>query len=128
MVDEKKALWVVFRPEKPESNEAMREKFLVSYQAFRDMEGLYSKVWWTDPDKGEWGAMYVFRSEEDLQGYLHSDRWQNKIPEKYGYKPQVVAVLDLGPILYKEAVLEGEGSWLSEPEDRIRSGDLSDDG
>ncbi len=115
MVSSKKALWVVFRPESPESVDAMREKFLVSYHAFRDMPGLFSKVWWCDSEKGEWGAMYIFNSEEDLQEYLHSDRWLNKVPQKYGYKPEIVSVLDLGPILYKNAVVEGEGSWLSEP-------------
>jgi len=80
------------------------------------MPGLFSKVWWSDPQRGEWGALYIFRTEEDLQEYLRSDRWQKKIPEKYGYKPEVVAVLDVGAILYKEAVMVGEGSWLSEPE------------
>ncbi|MDF0590191.1 YdhR family protein [Candidatus Methanocrinis natronophilus] len=114
MVIEKRALWVIFRPEDPESTDAMREKFLASYEAFRDMTGLFSKVWWSDPDKGEWGAMYIFNSEEDLRSYLQSERWLKKIPEKYGYKPEVAAVLDLGPILYKQAMTEGEGSWLSE--------------
>lgn len=115
MVSEKKALWVLFRPKDPENVEAMREKFLISYEAFRDMPGLYSKVWWSDPERGEWGALYIFRTEKDLQEYLRSDRWQKKIPEKYGYKPEVFAVLDVGAILCKEAVVEGEGSWLSEP-------------
>ncbi|HOO54623.1 MAG TPA: YdhR family protein [Methanothrix sp.] len=117
MVSEKKALWVLFRPENPESVAAMREKFLVSYHAFRDMTGLFSKVWWCNSERGEWGAMYIFDSDEDLQEYLRSDRWLNKVPKKYGYKPEIVAVLDLGPILYKNAVIEGEGSWLSEPRD-----------
>ena len=116
MVSERKALWVVFRPENPESVVAMREKFLISYQAFRDMPGLFSKVWWCDSEKGEWGAMYIFNSDEDLQEDLHSDRWLNKVPKKYGYKPEIVAILDLGPILYKNAVVEGEGSWLAEPQ------------
>lgn len=121
MVSEKKALWVVFRPEDPESVDAMREKFLVSYEAFRDMPGLFSKVWWCDPERGEWGAMYIFNSDEDLQEYLRSDRWLSKVPQKYGYRPEIVAVLDPGPILYKKAVVEGEGSWLAElgDEDRL---------
>ncbi len=116
MVTEKKALWVVFRPKDPENGVAMREKFLGSYQAFRDMPGLFSKVWWCDSERGEWGAMYIFNSDEDLQEYVRSDRWLRKIPERYGYKAEVVAVLDLGPILYKESVVEGEGSWLSKPD------------
>ena len=118
MVSSKKALWVVFRPKDPENVDTMREKFLVSYHAFRDMPGLFSKVWWCDSEKGEWGAMYIFDSEDDLQEYIHSDRWMNKIPEKYGYRPEVVAVLDIGAILYKETVTQGHGSWLSEEEGR----------
>ncbi|HII07477.1 MAG TPA: YdhR family protein [Methanotrichaceae archaeon] len=117
MVSEKKALWVVFRPEKPESVAAMREKFLVSYPAFREMPGLFSKVWWCDSETGEWGAMYIFNSDEELQEYVQSDTWRNKVPEKYGYKPEIVAILDLGCILYKNAVIEGENSWLTEPQD-----------
>ncbi len=115
MVSKKKALWVVFRPENPGSVDAVREKFLVSYQAFRDMPGLFSKVWWCNSEKGEWGAMYIFNSDEDLQEYLHSDRWLNKVPQKYGYKPEIVAVLDLGAILYKNVVVKGENSWLTDP-------------
>ena len=58
----------------------------------------------------------VFKDKyKDLQEYLHSDRWLNKVPQKYGYKPEIVSVLDMGPILYKNTVVEGEGSWLSEP-------------
>jgi hypothetical protein len=114
---EKKALWVVFRPEKPEDIAFMREKFLGSYPNFKEMGGLFSKVWWSDPEKGEWGAMYVFNSEAELQEYIQSDHWLKKVPERHGYKPEVVAILDLGPILYKEAVTNGENSWLSESEE-----------
>lgn len=114
MTSEKKALWVVFRPESPENIPAMREKFLVSYPVFREMPGLFSKVWWCDQEKGEWGAMYIFNSDAELQEYIHSDMWVRKVPEKYGYRPEIVAILDLGPILYKDAVTEGENSWLTE--------------
>lgn len=62
--------------------------------------------------------MYIFDSEEDLMADLPSDRWQKKIPEMCGYKPWVVAVLELGTILYKEVAIEGKGSWLSELEAR----------
>jgi hypothetical protein len=55
MATEKKALWVVFRPEKLESTTEMRKKFLGSYPHFKEMPGLFSKCWWCNPQKGEWG-------------------------------------------------------------------------
>ncbi len=113
MAEEKRALWVVFRPETLPDTAAMREKFMGSYPHFKEMDGLFSKCWWTDPDKGEWGALYIFETEKHLRDYLASERWQKTVPEKYGCKPEVVAILEPGPILCKEAVTEGEGSWLT---------------
>ncbi len=98
-----------------ESVEAMREKFLVSYQAFRDMPGLFGKVWWSDPQRERWGALYIFRTEEDLREYLRSDRWQKKIPEKYGYSPRSSPSSTWEPSSTRGGN-GGEGSWLSEPE------------
>lgn len=113
MSEEKKALWVVFRPEKNIETDEMRKKFLGSYPHFRDMPSLYSKTWWVDPEKNEWGAMYIFNSQKELDEYVASDRWQNKVPEKYGCKPEIVAVLDIGAILFKESVMAGEASWIT---------------
>lgn len=110
---EKKVLWVVFRPEKPIDLDKMREMYLGSYPHFRDMDSLFAKTWWVNKEKNEWGAMYIFNSREELDTYLASDRWQNKVPEKYGCKPEIQAVLDIGSILFKEAVVSGEDSWLS---------------
>ena len=112
MPKEKKALWVVFRPNEKLDVEQMRKKFMGSYPHFRDMESLYSKTWWVNPEKNEWGAMYIFNSQKELDEYVASDRWRNKVPEKYGCKPEIVAVLDIGAILFKEKVVEGEDSWL----------------
>jgi len=114
MASEKKALWVVFRPEKPENIAVMRKRFQESYPVFKDMPGLFSKVWWCNPENGEWGAMYIFNSEAELQEYLQSDHWLKKVPEKHGYKPEIVAILDLGSILYKQVVTDGKNSWLTE--------------
>jgi hypothetical protein len=33
------------------------------------------------------------------------------VPLKYGCKPEVVAVLDIGAILFQEKVTTGENSW-----------------
>lgn len=36
-----------------------------------------------------------------------------KVPEKYGCRPEVVRVLDIGVILAKEMVTQEENSWLA---------------
>lgn len=108
---DKKALWVVFRPETPVDLDRMRQMYLGSYPHFRDMDALFAKTWWVNRKKNEWGALYIFNSQEEVDAYLASDRWQNKVPEKYGCRPEVQAVLDIGAILCKEAVTEGQDSW-----------------
>ncbi len=110
---EKKALWVVFRPKNPVELKKMREMYLGSYPHFKEMPSLYAKTWWVNEEKNEWGAMYIFNSQKELDEYVASDRWQNKVPEKYGCKPEIQAVLDIGAILFKETVLDGKDSWLS---------------
>ncbi len=110
---EKKAVWVIFRPKNPVKLDKMRQLYLKSYPHFRKMSSLYAKTWWVNEEKNEWGAMYIFNSQQDVDNYLSSDRWRNKVPEKYGCKPEVVAVLDIGAILFKENVIEGEDSWLT---------------
>lgn len=114
MATEKKALWVVFRPETPEGKAAMREKFKTSYPIFKDMPELYFKSWWVNEEKGEWGALYIFNSEKDLEEYIASDRWLKKVPEKYGCKPAVQEILDSGPILCKGVALDSDTSYLSD--------------
>ncbi len=110
---EKKALWVVFRPDKTIDVDEMRKKFLGSYPHFKEISSLYSKTWWVDEAKNEWGAMYIFNSLQELEAYVASNRWKIKVPEKYGCKPEVVSILDIGAILFKEPVLKGENSWIT---------------
>ncbi len=110
---EKKALWVVFRPKDPVEINKMRDMYLGSYSHFKEMPSLFAKTWWVNEEKNEWGAMYIFNSQKEMDEYLASDRWQNKVPEKYGCRPEVMAILDIGAILLKETVLEGESSWLT---------------
>ncbi|MBU0973216.1 MAG: YdhR family protein [Proteobacteria bacterium] len=112
---EKKAVWVVFRPKDSISLEKMRQLFLGSYPHFKEMPSLYAKTWWVNEEKNEWGAMYIFNSQEEADIYLASDRWKNKVPQKYGCTPEVVAVLDIGAILFKEKVVAGQDSWLTSP-------------
>lgn len=110
---DKKAVWVVFRPKDPIELEKMRDQYLGSYPHFKDMPSLCAKTWWVNREKNEWGALYIFNSQKDVDDYLASDRWQNKVPQKYGCKPEVVAVLDIGALLFKEKITSGENSWLT---------------
>lgn len=113
MTTEKKAMWVVFRPEKLESTDEMRRKFSGSYPLFAGMPGLFSKCWWCNQEKGEWGAYYIFNSEKALQDYITSDLWVNKVPAKYGCKAEIT-IVEPGPILYKETVTKVENSWMTD--------------
>jgi len=90
----------------------MRDMYMGSYPHFKDMPSLYAKTWWVDEDKNEWGAMYIFNSQKELDAYLATDRWINKIPAKYGCTPEIT-ILDIGALLFKEKVTSGEDSWLT---------------
>jgi hypothetical protein len=113
MATERKAMWVVFKMDKQMSSAEWRERFSGAYQVIFDLPGLFFKSWWTNQEKGEWGALYIFDSEKDLREYISSDLWVNKIPEKYGCKPEVT-LLDPGPIIAKETLTKAENSWLSD--------------
>jgi hypothetical protein len=114
MASEKKALWVVFKMEEMPAKEEMRQRFENFYHLYRDNPGIESKCWLVNEDENEWGALYVFRSEKALQEYLKSDLWLKEIPGRWGLSPEVVRVLDPGPILYKETIVQSQNSWLSE--------------
>ena len=64
-------------------------------------------------EKREWGALYIFRSEDILEEYLKSDLWVKEIPQRWGLKPELT-ILDPGPILCKETVTQPENSWVTE--------------
>lgn len=114
MAKERKALMTVFRPKSLEATDKLRRKWSSgSYQIFLDMPGLLSKCWWCNQEKGEWGAFYIFDSEEALQAYIASNLWKRNIPEKYGCIPEAT-IVDPGPILCKEIITQAENSWLSE--------------
>lgn len=110
MAGEKKALLVVFEPSDPKPTAEMRKLFTTSYPHFADMEAVEYKCWWVDQPRGQWGALYIFRSAEELQAYVNSERWRKVIPEKYGCTP-TWRVLDVGLILSKKLINQPEGSW-----------------
>ena len=112
MASEKKAAWVVFKMDQKMSTDEWRERFSPAYDIIYNLPGLYSKCYWVNQEREEWGALYVFDSEEDLDSYLTSDLWVNKIPAKFGCKPEVT-ILDPGPIIAKEQVSAAKDSWLT---------------
>jgi hypothetical protein len=112
MAQEKRALWCVFKPERLKTTAEMRDMFTGSYPRFLEMDALEFKCWWCDQKNGEWGALYIFKSEEALNEYISSDTWQKVVPEKYGCVP-TWKVLEPGPILAKRVIRNSEGSWTS---------------
>ena len=112
MAREKRALWVEFAPESLPSTQELRAQFATSYPVFKDMAAVECKCWWVEQEAGRWGALYVFRSAAELEEYLNSERWRKVIPEKYGCTP-TWRVLEVGAILSKEQITQGEGSWLT---------------
>ena len=113
MATERKAMWVVFKMDKKMSTAEWRERFSGSYQIIFDVPGLFFKSWWCNQEKDEWGALYIFDSEKDLQAYITSDLWVNKVPEKYNCKPEIT-ILEPGPIICKKTVTAAESSWMTE--------------
>lgn len=112
MEGKKKAMWVVFKMDKMPAKEEMRKKFSALYSIYRDHPAIDSKCWWVNEERREWGAFYVFRSEELLQEYLKSDLWVKEIPGRWGVRPEVT-IVDPGPILCKEPVTRPEDSWVT---------------
>ena len=102
---DKRALLVTFKPDKLPSTEELRAQFKTSYPVFRGMDSVEYKCWWVDQDRGEWGAMYVFRSAGALDDYLASDLWRNKVPAKYGCRP-TWRIAEVGLILSKAMITE----------------------
>ena len=112
MSEQKLALFAVFKPDVMPTSEDLRTQFSTSYPFFKDMEALEYKCWWISQERGEWGALYVFRSQDDLEEYVSSERWLKLIPEKYGCSP-TWRVMDVGMIVSKNVLMEAEGSWSS---------------
>jgi hypothetical protein len=111
MSQEKRALWVEFAPATLPATAELRAQFATSYPVFRDMDPVEYKCWWVEQEAGRWGALYVFRSAAELDQYLGSERWLKTIPEKYGCTP-IWRVLEVGAIVSKAVINQGEGSWL----------------
>ena len=113
MATEKIGFYCVFKPEKLPSTKEMRKLFQTSYPVFLNMSPIEFKCWWCDQDRKEWGAFYVFKSEEALRKYVESDQWTKVVPKKYGCVPKWYA-LEVGAIISKKLITTFEGSCVDE--------------
>ena len=113
MATEKRALMCVFRPDVLKTTAEMREMFMGSHPRFLAMETLEFKCWWCDQEAKEWGAFYIFESEEAANEYVASDVWQKVVPEKYGCVP-TWSIVEPGPIIAKKELRTGRNTWLND--------------
>ena len=113
MKSEKKAMWVVFKMKALPSKEEMRERFQTLYHIYRDHPAIEYKAWYMNEEKLEWGAFYVFRSQELLAEYLKADLWTKEIPGRWGVTPEYT-VLDLCAVVSKSLITDGQDSWMAD--------------
>jgi heme-degrading monooxygenase HmoA len=64
------------------SADEVRRRYLERLPDFRNVPGLLQKYYVYDESANEWGGLYVWDSEESLQGYLESDL-RKTIPSVY---------------------------------------------
>ncbi len=94
------------------TTDAWRERLGGAYDEIYNLKGIFSKCWWVNQEKKEWGALYIFDSEQELNDYLTSDVWTKTVPEKFGCTPEVT-ILEPALIISKKEISTAEGSWLT---------------
>ena len=60
---------------------------------YRGMDGLRSKVYWIDAERGEFGGFYLWESREQMAQVQGSDEWLAAVRARYGITP-TIRVLD----------------------------------
>jgi hypothetical protein len=60
---------------------------------YRGMDGLRSKVYWIDAERGEFGGFYLWESREQMLTVQGSDDWLAAVRARYGITP-TIRVLD----------------------------------
>lgn len=64
------------------SDEDVRARFEQRAQRYREVPGLSEKIYLRFPDTGEWGAVYVWDSEQSLARFRESELAKS-IPSAY---------------------------------------------
>jgi hypothetical protein len=72
---------------------------------YRGMDGLRSKVYWIDAERGEFGGFYLWESREQMLTVQGSDDWLAAVRARYGITP-TIRVLD-APVAIDNAVPVG---------------------
>lgn len=72
---------------------------------YRGMDGLRSKVYWIDAERGEFGGFYLWESREQMLQVQGSADWVAAVRARYGITP-TVRVLD-APVTIDNAVPVG---------------------
>lgn len=60
---------------------------------YRGMDGLRSKVYWIDAERGEFGGFYLWESREQMTQVQGSADWLAAVRARYGITP-TIRVLD----------------------------------
>ena len=56
---------------------------------YRGMDGLRSKVYWIDAERGEFGGFYLWESREQMERVQGSTEWLATVQARYGIAPTV---------------------------------------
>jgi hypothetical protein len=88
------ATMVTFKDERQRySSEDLTAIFEGSAPHYRGMDGLRSKVYWIDAERGEFGGFYLWESREQMLSVQGSTDWLAAVKARYGITP-TVRVLD----------------------------------
>jgi hypothetical protein len=88
------ATMVTFKDERRRyTSEDLTAIFEGSAPHYRGMDGLRSKVYWIDAERGEFGGFYLWESREQMARVQGSAEWLAAVRARYGITP-TVRVLD----------------------------------
>ena len=88
------ATMVTFKDERRRyTSEDLTAIFEGSAPHHRGMDGLRSKVYWIDAERGEFGGFYLWESREQMARVQGSAEWLAAVRARYGITP-TVRVLD----------------------------------
>lgn len=84
------ATLVIFRDEERRyTSEQLRAIFEESAPSYRGMDGLRSKTYLIDEERGEFGGFYLWESDEQMRRVQGSADWLKKVRARYGLTPTI---------------------------------------
>ena len=91
--------------ERRHTTEQLAAIFEGSAPHYRGMDGLRSKIYWIDAERGEFGGFYLWESREQMMQVQGSADWIAAVRARYGITP-TVRVLD-APVTIDNGVQVG---------------------